>query len=125
MTPRRMDDALAAAAGIAAALAMIDEPPDLQRLDPEELEMLVCLAEEASEIVQAVTKLLRHGADSYHPDHPDGPTNLEALHREIGDFSHVVETLVGRGLLTRLDIEKAQAKKGVTICKYLHGGLLG
>lgn len=52
-------------------------------LTPAETERLALLAEECGELVQAVGKVLRHGYDSRHP--LGGPTNREAVEREIAD----------------------------------------
>lgn len=65
-------------------------------LTEPEVELLTMIAEEAAEVVQAVTKTLRHGFESRHPD--GGPTNQEALRSELVDLGALL--LVGRG--TRL-----------------------
>lgn len=54
-------------------------------LTPAQAERLEMLAEEAAEIVQACTKILRHGYESHHPDDP-GETNKEQLCREIDEL---------------------------------------
>lgn len=56
-------------------------------LSPAEAERLAMLAEEAGEVVQAVTKILRHGYEATHPD--GGPTNRETLKRELADLAAV------------------------------------
>ena len=58
-------------------------------LTPAEAERLAMLAEEAGEIVQMVGKILRHGYESYHPDHP-GETNRQLLYGEIADLRGVM-----------------------------------
>lgn len=52
-----------------------------------EQERLVLLAEECAEVIQAVTKILRHGWES---SYEDGTTNLEQLRTEIDDVFSVV-----------------------------------
>jgi len=59
------------------------------KLTDREMELLFMLSEEAGEIVQAVGKLLRHGAEEGHPD--GGPNNRAALSKEIGDLIGVVD----------------------------------
>lgn len=59
-------------------------------LTPAEAERLAILAEEASEVVHAVTKVLRHGFESFHPDEPKGPTNREKLALELGNLEAAV-----------------------------------
>lgn len=58
-----------------------------------EAERLAWLAEEAGEVVQAVTKILRHGYDSYNPDDRDAGDNRKQLAREILDFCKVVNLM--------------------------------
>lgn len=56
-------------------------------LSPAELERLIMLAEEASEVIQGVAKIVRHGYESTHP--AGGPTNREHLRKEALDFAAV------------------------------------
>lgn len=66
-----------------------------EKLTEGQAERLHMLAEECAEVIQAVTKILRHGYDSYHPDQEDiSPdkryTNLHHLRDEIGDLVAVM-----------------------------------
>lgn len=70
-----------------------------------EAERLACLAEEAGEVVQAVTKILRHGWD--YPGRP----NRQDLEREIGDFKAVVAQLADAGDVSRRRIKEAMDRK--------------
>lgn len=56
-------------------------------------ELLVMLAEEAGEIVQAVTKILRHGYMSKNPDSLTGNTNRTELENELCDFLAVLDLI--------------------------------
>ena len=57
--------------------------PSLSNAEAERLEML---AEEAAEVVQAATKVLRHGYGSHHPDFsPDERDNRSDLRSELND----------------------------------------
>lgn len=56
------------------------------KLSDAEAERLALLAEEAGEVVQAVTKILRHGYESTNPDGDRETTNRSALTKECGDF---------------------------------------
>lgn len=58
------------------------------QLTPAQAEVLALLAEEAGELIQAIGKILRHGLESTHPANPGGPTNADALVRELGDVHH-------------------------------------
>lgn len=67
-------------------------------LTEPEVELLTMIAEEAAEVVQAVTKTLRHGLESRHPD--GGPTNREALSGELADLGALLQA----GKHTRLAV---------------------
>jgi len=60
-------------------------------LTPAEAERLAMLAEECGEVIHIIGKVLRHGYDSRHPD--GGPTNREALSREILDLVYTQDAL--------------------------------
>ncbi len=62
-------------------------------LSPEQAERLEMLIEEASEVIQASTKILRHGYASFDPVWPSDETNAVALEREIMDFVAVVSAM--------------------------------
>lgn len=55
---------------------------------------LTLLIEEASEVIQACTKIQRFGPNSSHPLHPDGrPNNMDCLIQEIGDVLKIAQLL--------------------------------
>lgn len=56
-------------------------------------ELYKMLAEEAAEIIQCCTKILRHGEYSYNPDIKEAPSNLKHLRKELADFEAVLELL--------------------------------
>ena len=60
--------------------------PHFNGLSNAEVERLDMLAEEAAEVIQAISKIKRHGYESFHPDSPNGPTNRQMLENEIVDF---------------------------------------
>lgn len=72
---------------------MANEPSACER------ELLEMLAEEASEVVQAVTKILRHGWDSYDPTVPvhRRVSNRDHLRKECVEVSAIYEQLVRNG----------------------------
>lgn len=69
-------------------------------MDNHQRELLIMLAEEAGELVQACTKALRHGLDNYHPDTPD-KTNLKALQHEMADIQAVASLLNSAGVMVK------------------------
>ena len=89
------------------------------KLTPKDAELLTLLAEECAEVVQAVTKILRHGLESHHPLHPD-KTNRELLEVEIG---HVLAAnkMVRISKITRGEnVIKAMFDKRENVKPYLH-----
>jgi len=66
-----------------------------------EAERLQMLAEECSEVIKAVTKILRHGYGSYNPTLPEErqTLNREDLERELLDVKAVVWAMQNGGEL--------------------------
>jgi len=60
-------------------------------------ERLYLLAEEASEIIKNVTKILRFGYDSYNPYEPEKGSNLQQLITEMGDLTAVQRLMMTNG----------------------------
>lgn len=67
------------------------------KLTEAERERLEMLAEEASEVVKAVTKILRHGYYSANPHKPKDGDNRRQLTREIIDFRAVADRMEQHG----------------------------
>lgn len=67
------------------------------KLTEAERERLEMLAEEASEVVKAVTKILRHGYYSHNPHKPKDGDNRQQLVREIIDFRAIVNRMETHG----------------------------
>lgn len=74
--------------------------PKFGNLTNAERERLEMLAEEAAEIVQACTKILRHGYRSYHPSDVKN-LNKVLLEKELRDLWVVHERMVFHGDLSR------------------------
>lgn len=72
------------------------------KLDPEQVERLVMLMEEAGEVVQAASKIIRHGYSSYHPDRTGN--NRDDLSHEVKDFIAVASAL---GAKEEIDLKDA------------------
>jgi NTP pyrophosphatase (non-canonical NTP hydrolase) len=87
-------------------------------LSPAEAERLAVLAEELGESVQAIGKILRHGYESRHP--LGGPTNRQALEKELGDVRHAMIRLCDAGDLSKQHIHDMADVKALNIVKYLH-----
>lgn len=61
------------------------------KLTPAQLEALAILGEECGETMQVIGKIMRHGLESKNPN--TGYTNLDQLHREIGDILAILQIL--------------------------------
>lgn len=59
-------------------------------LTPAEVERLTLIVEEAAEVIQAATKVLRYGWKSDHPSCPS-TNNREHLMKEVGDLRGVLQ----------------------------------
>lgn len=69
-------------------------------LTPAQAERLAYLAEEASEVVQAAMKILRHGYASYNPHDPDAGNNRRQLTQELFDLVGAVARMEAAGDLS-------------------------
>lgn len=88
-------------------------------LTPAQAERLEMLAEEDAEIVQACTKILRHGYDSQHPDDP-GETNKEQLEEEIMDVHAVLGMMRYAGDIETPDVVAHTAGRIQRKFRYTH-----
>ena len=68
--------------------------------------LLVCLAEESSEVAKSVTKVLRFGLLGSHPEYYGGMTNIEMVRRELHDLIAVME-MVNDDVWDILPIDRA------------------
>ena len=84
---------------------------------------LVVLMEEASEVAQAVSKILRFGFAEVYPKR--GFDNAEFLARELDDLLAMAEILRERGLLRASDPEAIRAKKAKVIHWEAYSELMG
>ena len=87
-------------------------------LSNAEAERLALIAEEAGEVVQAVTKILRHGYESYHPN--SRLNNREDLESEIGDFEAAVDLLQRKGDVSKIAIRDHKKDKLERVKEFLH-----
>lgn len=74
------------------------------KLTPAEAERLAMLIEEAAEVQQIATKILRHGYDSFHPDDPR-TSNRQLLDGELRDLIAVHILMMERGDLDHVPAE--------------------
>lgn len=67
---------------------------EFANLSAAQRERLEMLAEEAAEIVQAVTKILRHGYESYDPTAPEKGNNADMLRKELDELRTIEHIMV-------------------------------
>lgn len=91
------------------------------KLTPAETEALDILAEECAEVIQAISKIKRHGLDSFHP--VSGITNMAELACELGDVLAAVMILqinVENTVIQDASLTELAAHKFKRIAKYTH-----
>ena len=89
------------------------------KITPSQAERLDVLIEEAAEVIMAACKIQRFGFESYHPDHVEGPNNLENLHNEIGNFVSMLDLMIEAGDIEEVKIYEAAELKKQTRDKYM------
>jgi NTP pyrophosphatase (non-canonical NTP hydrolase) len=89
-------------------------------LTEAEAERLALLAEECAEVIQAVTKIQRHGYESRNPDLPMSPSNRANLAKELGHVMHALGRMVDEDDLTSEAVNLSKHEKFHKIAKYLH-----
>jgi len=75
----------------------------LQQFNNEKLNLEI-LAEEAAEVIQIKSKIIRFGINDYHPKNK--MPNREKLGQEIGHFIEMVNLLVGNGTVSKESIAR-------------------
>lgn len=93
-------------------------------LSPGYQERLALLMEECSEVIQACSKILRHGTEEGNPYVP-GSNNVEDLQKEIGHVWLAIEMLTTNGEINQEQVIGSMYKKVHSIDKYLHHQPLG
>lgn len=88
-------------------------------LSEEESERLALLIEECAEVIQAATKVLRHGYASQWPVR-SGPTNRESLSKELGHLRTATELMLNQGDVNGVQIADSALAKHETISRWLH-----
>lgn len=88
------------------------------QLTSAQAELLDILAEECAEVIQAVSKIKRHGLHSYHPDILE--SNSEALNRELGDVEAIKELLASANIIDYEVIKGYMCVKAEKLPDYMH-----
>ena len=94
--------------------------PNHNKLTDAETERLAILAEEMSEAIQIIGKVLRHGYDSANPLIDQSPTNRQELEKELGDVELIIYLMAEAKDIDRNVIDKRRIAKGKAIKQWLH-----
>lgn len=90
-------------------------------LSDSEAERLAILSEECGEVIQAVSKILRHGYGSHNPRLPPGSMdNRDMLEKEIGDVRWIVSLMIAAKDIDDGEIKLCAAFKADNARAYLH-----
>ncbi len=92
-------------------------------LTPAQIERLALLIEECGEVIQAATKILRHGFESTNPYNRSSTkhtTNREALAKELGQLKLAVHLLEAGKDVTAFAMSEAFSEKLHSIKRWLH-----
>lgn len=104
-------------------LAVEDEPitnKPFNKLTDAEAEALAWLVEEASEVITAVSKILRFGLHSSNPkEEEDAEDNRGALNRELGDMQAALCLCSNLGIISETIIARECLRKIETSGEYL------
>lgn len=76
----------------------------------EEKEILNITLEECAEVIQCISKILRFGFDSCHPDTPEY-TNRQHLSDEVGDLMAMIGIMFEKEVLNEPDVLAASLRK--------------
>jgi hypothetical protein len=86
---------------------------------PAQIERLVKLNEECSEVQQLISKAILNGFENYHPDDETKTTNRELLEKEIGHVLYAIGLCLENNDIDANAIQKHITKKDKTITKWL------
>jgi hypothetical protein len=88
---------------------------DLQQFDNISLNLEI-LAEEAAEIIQIKSKIMRFGLDDYHPE--SKIINRKKLEEELGHLEALVDILIFHGIISKKGIKEGKQAKLTKLPKW-------
>jgi len=83
-------------------------------------ERLYLLVEEAAEVQHIVSKILRHGYESYNPFDKEKKKNIFLLEKELGDLMFAIHFLASERDIDLNNVDVHKQEKRNTIQRYLH-----
>ena len=78
-------------------------------MNAKEKEVMDILQEECAEVIQAVSKINRFGADNVKPGKPK--TNREHLEEELGDMLAMIDIMLEKSVISLEHLEIAKKAK--------------
>jgi NTP pyrophosphatase (non-canonical NTP hydrolase) len=78
-------------------------------MNAKEKEVMDILQEECAEVIQAVSKISRFGADNFKPGKPK--TNREHLEEELGDMLAMIDIMLELSVISLDNLEIAKKAK--------------
>ena len=89
------------------------------KLTPAEVERLALLAEECAEVIQAVTKILRHGYEGHNTHNVPEFINRKMLEMELGHVMFALRFMRNNQDIDVLAVERAADEKAARISRWL------
>ena len=71
--------------------------------------------EEAAEVIQIISKIKRHGMESYHPHVENACSNQEELKRELSDLMLAICTICDLKVVNRGEVMNGVFKKAILL----------
>ena len=79
-------------------------------------EIILILAEECSEVIKEISKVMRFGPDQCKPGKER--TNIQVLEEELGDLACMISLMVESGLVQESNIQLAAERKRMKLEKW-------
>ncbi len=94
---------------------------DLYPVTNDELERLIILNEECSEVQKIISKILRHGFSSVDPTNTEDvkPTNRKMLVEELGQLIYIIGTIMDKDV-DKVKVINAMWNRNKSINTYSH-----
>ena len=90
------------------------------QLTPAQDERLAKLSEECAEVIKAVSKIQRHGYESYNPDAIEKGSNKMRLEAEVADVYQAVNLLCDAFDINLFTINRLLSEQLSTPAPYMH-----
>jgi len=84
-------------------------------IDERQREILVIAQEEAAEVIQEISKVLRFGIENLHRD---GITHRAKLESEVGDLLCMIDIMIDNRLIDPVQIEISKQAKMSKLRRY-------